>query len=305
MNLRNSAFKMPLAPPPHPPSEALLFHDILEEKTMTLRNIMNDFLQVQPYRKFENEFSNFIKRTKQIMLEGQRNGANISRLTNSSQIIAMNSRPSSSFNYRPSTTMSMMNSNRNSTLRLPETNFQPVVQLNPFKPPMEFQPVLLPPIDQSFYGSCRSPTLCNTVVAVNQLNNNNSKTTNVREISQYPELHESAKHLQKSQLDIPNTYSDITITENKSVNSLHQIENNNDGDDDDDDDGTNSIESLMDNVGFKIVVGIPNNIKNKTLRETDEKFLSKWSLNMKRLQSSCYILLTGNVNHYYFLLNIL
>lgn len=296
MNSTNSAFKMPLAPMPHPPSEALLFNDILEEKTQALRNTMNEFLQVQPYRKFEIEFSNFLKRTRQIMLEGQRNGENISRLANSSHISAMYSRPSSSFNYRPSTTMSTVNSNRNSTFRLPENNFQTMTQLNPFKPPMDIQPiVVLPRIEQSLYTSHRSPS-CTTVVEVNQLNNETDKKNNNRELSQYSKL---TKPSEKSQSNIPNSYSDITMIDNNlDVCSQH----------DENVDDNNDIESLMESIGFKIVVGLPSNTKKNNTQlpektvQNDEKFLSKWSLNMKKINSFNCVLLTGN--KYTFLFNI-
>ncbi|XP_029342211.1 uncharacterized protein LOC100574628 [Acyrthosiphon pisum] len=102
----DSTFKMPMAPPVYPSqSEALLFQDIIEEKTIALHSILNDFLKVHPYRKFDIEFNMFLKRVKRIIIDGHRAGANVSRITNSSHIAPLYARPSASFNYRPSTTL--------------------------------------------------------------------------------------------------------------------------------------------------------------------------------------------------------
>ncbi|XP_050428242.1 uncharacterized protein LOC126838133 [Adelges cooleyi] len=294
----SSTFKAPLAPirpltmmPGH--AETLLFNDIMEDKTMELRNTMTEFLQVQPFRKFEFEFSNFLKRVKGIIEEGQRSGANATRLTNVSHIAPMYSRPSMSFNCRPSSTISMISTNRQSAFRLPETNYQPIEPLNPFKPPtsVTMRPNgVLPCIDDlvmSTEGSSRSSKLRTTVVELNEQMSKESQKSHYDTRNQTeehePELHEAA---------IPNAYSDMTIIENTSTSrSQHNTGSQN---------KSNSVESLLEGVGFKIVVGLPNktNCSTKTdhtsqlniipqnqlnnLTKNIVKYLSMWSVNLKQ-----------------------
>ncbi|XP_003245548.1 uncharacterized protein LOC100569334 [Acyrthosiphon pisum] len=64
-----------------PPIETLLFNDIIEEKSAQLRDIMDQFLQVHSFSKFESEFNLFIRRIKHIAKDGQRNGTNLTRHT--------------------------------------------------------------------------------------------------------------------------------------------------------------------------------------------------------------------------------
>lgn len=64
-----------------PPIETLLFNDIIEEKSVQLRDIMDQFLQVHSFSKFESEFNLFIRRIKHITKDGQRNGTNLTRHT--------------------------------------------------------------------------------------------------------------------------------------------------------------------------------------------------------------------------------
>ncbi|CAI6346338.1 unnamed protein product [Macrosiphum euphorbiae] len=309
----DSTFKMPMAPPAYPSqSEALLFQDIIEEKTIALHSILNEFLKVHPYRKFDIEFNTFLKRVKRLIIDGHRTGANVSRITNSSHIApfyarpsaSFNYRPSTSFNYRPPTTMSMVSSSDQSMLRLPENNFHSIESsevLNPFKPPDCLQPkVVLSRIEQSSCVSQESPSRSSTVMKVSQNHNVTVEENNTREITQ------QSKSLSTNQPTARNTYSDVTFEENKSVSESHKNENMNDD--------NNSIESLLEDVGFKIIVGLTEN-KNETSKKSDasqhqnnqlnvlenvEKFLSMWSLNVKLIksseQSSKYVLiLTGNL----------
>lgn len=275
----SSAFKMPLVPPSQ--SETLLFNDILEEKTLALRNILNEFLQVYSYRKFDVEFSNFLKHTKRLIQEGQRVGANVSRLTNSSQLVPMYSRPSTS-NCRPPTTLSMINSTRNSTFQFPDNNFQPIEPPNPFKPSchLNFQPqVVLPRIELSNTVCHEPPTLCNTIE--DNRSDETAKTNNV----QPPESEENHHST------VPNSYSEVTMIENKpESNSQHN-------------EGSNSVKSFLDHIGFKIVVGLPNSTKKSdndnhlNLMVNGEKYLSMWSINLRASDSkskSSVIILSGN-----------
>jgi len=316
-NTTDSTFKMPMAPPAYPSqSEALLFQDIIEEKTIALHSILNDFLKVHPYRKFDIEFNMFLKRVKRIIIDGHRAGANVSRITNSSHIAPLYARPSASFNYRPSTsfnyrpptTISMVSSNDHSMLRIPENNFhsiEPNEHSNPFKPPDCLQPrVVLPRIDQSSCVSHESPSTSSTIMKVSQNHNVTVEENNTHEIAQ------QSKSLSTNRQTARNTYSDVTFEENKSASESHKNENINDD--------NNSIESLLEDVGFKIIVGLTENkseISKKSnasqhynnqlnLIENVEKFLSMWSLNMKLIksseQSSKYVLiLTGNLIYYF------
>ncbi|XP_008180015.1 uncharacterized protein LOC100167394 isoform X2 [Acyrthosiphon pisum] len=305
-----STFKMPMAPPVYPSqSETLLFQDIIEEKTIALHNILNEFLKVHPYRKFDIEFNMFLKRVKHIIIDGHRAGANVSRITNSSHIAPLYSRPSASFNYRPSTsynyrpptTMSMVSSSDHSMLRLPVNNFQSIQSSefsNPFKPPDCLQPKVIPfvlsRIEQSNCISHESPSTSSTVMTVSQNHNVTVEENNTHEISQ------QSKSLSTNQPTARNTYSDVTFEENKSVSESHKNENINYD--------NNSIESLLEDVGLTENKNETSKKSNASqhhnnelnVSENVEKFLSMWSLNMKLIksseQSSKYVLiLTGNL----------
>lgn len=322
MDSTNSAFKIPMVPlaPQYSNAQALLFNDIMEEKALDLRNVMTELLQVQPYRKFESEFSSFLKRMKRLIEEGQRSGSNISRLSNVSQICGPHySRPSTSLSFRPPTTMSVINSNSHSTFRLHENNFQPIESSNPFKPPINFnvQPrVVLPRLNSSIRKSHELSNLSTTVIEVNQINNKENMTYD-NHVSQQAETHQS---------NLPAIYSDVTIIDNVSVSNSQQNENKNEG--------CNSIESLLEDVGFKIIVGLPNNSKhgskksNKShqINQTQinstknvENYLSMWSLNIKPIKSvgalkssKAVIIVTGNLvliiysfNYFMLVLNLI
>ncbi|XP_016661302.1 uncharacterized protein LOC107884186 [Acyrthosiphon pisum] len=309
----DSKFKMPMAPPVYPSqSEALLFKDIIEEKTIALHSLLNDFLKVHPYRKFDIEFNMFLKRVKRIIIDGHRAGANVSRIINASHIAPQYTRPSASLNYRPSTsfnyrptTLPMGSSSDHSMLRLPENNFDsniPSKLSNPFKPPDCLKPkTVLPHIDQSSCVFHESPSTSSSVMKVSQNHNVTVEENNTHEIAQ------QSKSLSKNQPTVHNTYSDVIFKENKSVSESHKNENINYD--------NNSIESLLENVGFKIIVGLPEN-KNETSKKSNtsqhhknqlnvldnvEKFLSMWSLNMKLIKSSeqslskYVLILTGNL----------
>jgi len=55
-----------------PSVESLLFNDIIEEKSQILSDLMVQFLQVQPFSKFESEFNLFARRIKHITRNEQR-----------------------------------------------------------------------------------------------------------------------------------------------------------------------------------------------------------------------------------------
>ncbi|KAF0772346.1 Uncharacterized protein FWK35_00002611 [Aphis craccivora] len=313
----DSAFKIPMAPQFYPSqAESLLFQDIIEEKAEALRNLLNDFLKVQPYRKFDVEFNSFLKRIRRIIIEGHRSGSNVSRITNSSQIAPLYARPSASFNYRPSTsfnyrppTMSMVSSSDYGTMRIPENNFQPIESRelsNPFKPPDCLQPrVVLSRIDQSVHNSHESPSISATVIEVSQNRSITIKGNNTHEIARKSK----SKSLSRNEQTARNTYSDVTFDENNENENVDVDVNVNDD--------NNSIESLLEDVGFKIVVGLTEN--NETSKKNNaslhhnntnktnalgnvEKFLSMWSLNMKLIKSSQQsniskhvLILTGNL----------
>ncbi|XP_025195441.1 uncharacterized protein PFB0145c-like [Melanaphis sacchari] len=312
----DSAFKIPMAPQFYPSqSESLLFQDIIEEKAVALRNVLNDFLKVQPYRKFDIEFNSFLKRIKRIIIDGHRSGSNISRVTNSSQIAPLYARPSASFNYRPSTsfnyrpptTVSMVSSSDYGTLRLPENNFQPIEPRelsNPFKPPDCLQPrVVLSRIDQSGHNSHESHSISATVIEVSQNHNETVKENNIHEVAR------KSKSLSRNEPTARNTYSDVTFDENNQNVTFNENNQNQNVDDD-----NNSIESLLEDVGFKIIVGLTENNETKKKNASQhsnnksnvlgnvEKFLSMWSLNMKLIKSSQQsniskhvLILTGNL----------
>ncbi|KAF0702635.1 Uncharacterized protein FWK35_00035001, partial [Aphis craccivora] len=57
-----------------PSVESQLFNDIIKEKSQILSDLMDQFLQVQPFSKFESEFNLFARRIKHITSDKQRNG---------------------------------------------------------------------------------------------------------------------------------------------------------------------------------------------------------------------------------------
>lgn len=318
----HSTFKMPMLPQPPPSqSETLLFNDIMEEKTLALRNTLNEFLRVQPYRRFNAEFNDFLKRAQRIIHEGQRSGANISRVTNSSQIAPLCSRPSASFNYRPLTPMSMTSSNtsnRTSTFRIPQNSFRPIEPVNPFKPPenMNYEPrVVLPRIEHSSYNSRVSSNYA-TVIEVNQVENESARTEYVKaDVHVNYQPPESEVHPQS--VVAHNSYSDVTINEN--INDKSASCSQEDPEHNENDDEGNAIESLLEEVGFKILVGLPDQsdksqdtkksnasqLKNQeNVKENIEKYLSKWSVNIKIIKSQLksskvIVLLTGSYTYFY------
>jgi len=203
----------------------------------------------------------------------------------------------------------MVSSSDQSMLRLPENNFhsiEPSELSNPFKPPDCLQPkVVLTRIGQSSCVSHESPSTSSTVMKVSQNHNVTVEENNTHAIAQ------QSKSLSTNQPTARNTYSDVTFEENKSVSESHKNENINDD--------NNSIESLLEDVGFKIIVGLTEN-KNETSKKSDasqhqnnqlnvsenvEKFLSMWSLNVKLIKSSeqslskYVLILTGNLMYYF------
>jgi len=278
----NSEFKIPLAPlSQQSQSEALLFSDILKEKTLALRDSLCEFLQVYSYRTFDIEFSKFLKHTKHMVQEGQHAGLNMSRITNSSHLVPMYLRPSI-LNSRPPTTFSMINSTRNSKFQFPKNNFQPIKSFNHLKLPdnINFQPqVVLTRLEQLNHTV--------TVTEVSQCTNETVKTKNDRHSS------ESKK---KSQSTEPNLHSKMTMIENKSA--FHSQR------DEDVDNGGNVIESLFDNIEFKIDASSPNinasddqHDNQLYLMKNFEKYLSMWSITVRPINSkskSLIVILSGN-----------
>ncbi|VVC28610.1 Hypothetical protein CINCED_3A008637 [Cinara cedri] len=260
----DSTFRLPLVLKPLPMQiEVLLFKDILEEKTAALQNILTEFLKVQPHQKFNAEFSKFLKRTKRIIQEGHRNGSNISRIIRSSSSL-----------YIPQTNMSVIGSNSRRAFKVPEPNvqsnnlpqnrkgnMQPIMQLSHNDntcSTSSFQPhVLCPTINEKV----QEESLPSTSVTLTNSTNNQSTHVSVQNIP--PKR---------------NFYPDVPVIENKLEGSQK-------------DDYSNSIECLLDNVGFKNICrktdesNMSKNSDKPTCLGNGEKYLSKWSVNMKRIKS--------------------
>lgn len=279
MSSANLEFKMPQAPQPQCTlSESLLFNDILQEISTTLRNELSEFLQVQPYRVFNKELENFLKRIDCLKQEGQQNGKNISRLTS----------------FRIPSSMSMVSGYCNNTIRQPENNFQHFVSLNPFKPlehtGLQSNKMVLPSINEC-YASQGSSKKCTSIVEVSYGNNNTAKNNDNHA---HLNLSKSIKHPSAPK----KAYSDMTILDkNKSVSVTHQNENTSNG--------SNSKALLLEDLGFKINVGLPlpdNNMTTKSDANKNngnlEKYLSKWYVNMEVFKSKNTFVLTGNDLYY-------
>ncbi|XP_025423291.1 uncharacterized protein LOC112692734 isoform X2 [Sipha flava] len=285
-NSSNSKFQMPQAPQPqHVQSESLLFNDISEEINADMRNKLHDFLQVLPYRTFKMELANFFKHIDRLKKEAERNGTNISRLTNCSQMVPSNSRPCTSF--RAPSTMSLISCNRNNTIRQPESNFQSI-PLNSFKPSvhieLESNEVVLPRSNQSNHVSQSSSNMDTTIIKVSHRKNNIAKTKGNHKHLNPPET------VFKNTFDPNDAYSNIKlVVENKSAFASHQNKNINNG--------CYSIDSsLLETVGLSNKNKTTKSDANGNNGKRLEKYLSKWSVNMKIIKSkkSC-VLLTGTL----------
>jgi len=118
-------------------SEILLFNDIFNDKVLALYENMMEFLQVLPYHMYEKEFNEFLERTKNMAIEGQRVSAHFLQVDNSAQIASFDPRPSAANfqNRRSLTATSTMSSDcYNSIFRAPDNSFQRVENKNPLKP---------------------------------------------------------------------------------------------------------------------------------------------------------------------------
>ncbi|VVC45965.1 Hypothetical protein CINCED_3A020446 [Cinara cedri] len=290
----NSTFRMPLIIQPQPPpthSETLLFNDILEEKITLLRNTFTEFLQVQSYQKFNAEFSNFLKRSKRIIQEGHRNGSNFSRMISSTDITPFFSRPSASL-YRPQTALSAIGSSSRSAFKAPV----PTEQSNnlPQNPEVNIQPTNQPTVhlsrddNNTCSTSSFQPNVISSTVNENAQEENQPSTSAAFTNSTN---NQSPAVSDKNTISKRNSYSDVTVIENKLEDSQK-------------DDGSNSIESLLGNAGFKIDIGkidesnISKN-KDKVNEKNKEKYLSKWSVNLKRIKlvhkSKICLAITGSL----------
>jgi hypothetical protein len=261
----------------------LFFNDISQEINTDMRNKLHEFMQVLPYRIFKMELANFFKRIDDLIKEGEQNGTNTSRLTNLSQMVLSNSRSSTSF--RTPSTMSSISCNCNNTIRQPESNSQ-LIPLNSLKPPVhsgnKSNEILLPQVNQPNHVSQDSSDVYTTLVEVSHNNNNTAKTDDNLEHLNLPET------VFKCPSDPKDTYSGTTtVVENKSPPTSQQNENISNG--------GNSIDLLCEAVGLpdknKTTMSDANEHNGKLL----EKYLSKWSVNMKITKSNkpC-VLLTGN-----------
>ncbi|VVC34547.1 Hypothetical protein CINCED_3A025604 [Cinara cedri] len=106
-------------------SETLLFHDILEEKSLALRNALKEFLKTHPYRLFDSEFSTFLNRLNRI--------GNVERNTTSNALRSTTMAESNPVNPIPNPISNMPIANNNSangSQIIGESNIEP----NPFRP---------------------------------------------------------------------------------------------------------------------------------------------------------------------------
>ncbi|XP_050439121.1 uncharacterized protein LOC126844764 [Adelges cooleyi] len=245
--MEHDQWKVPLNPikPPSIPrhTELLLFNDIMEDLSMELRLIIMEFLQVYPFRKFEFEFSNFLKHLKAVIEESKRNETKSTRSTNIQHIAPLYTTP-------------RINNITTSLNKLKKENSS----------------ILLKP--------------CTTINEVEEQTSNELKSKN-NNLSK-PKQHE----LDIFQNDVSNTYSDISIIENAiTLHSQHNTEKQNEN---------NSLASLSKGVGCNVAVELSNKAsffckenyssqkiifsqnQSNNLTGTIEKYLSKWSLNVKQ-----------------------
>lgn len=177
----NSAFKMPLLSrsqpcQPLPDPETLLFNDIIEEKSLAIRNKLTEFLKVASYTKFDAEFNNFLSRTDQIMREN----SHVLRPVYPSHIIPVLNEPTSSL-CTPQTMLSIVNSNDTTGVHNRE--------VKQFIPDLRnLQPRMIPSL---FNEPTLTPALCNTV---NESQNNPNQNANQSGIIQ-PNVVNAEKYL--------------------------------------------------------------------------------------------------------------
>ncbi|VVC41643.1 Hypothetical protein CINCED_3A014571 [Cinara cedri] len=194
----NSALKIPLIVRPQPSQprsqpESLLLNDILEEKTLDLRNTLTEFLLVEPYSKFNIEFNKFLTHTKRIIQESRQTSSNVTRFNDLSQISQTSNNPPSSF-YRPQSTASTISSNNNNTsaFKIPEMNYLKK-KILPTKLSYLQPRIILSRCDDIAPNSNKTPTLCNTIIEKNQKDSNTGENKNTNQLASTSKTSDSSK----------------------------------------------------------------------------------------------------------------
>jgi len=251
-----------------PAIETLLFNDIIEEKSSQLRDIMDQFLQVHSFSRFETEFNIFLKRIKHITKDGQRNGTNLTRhitqmpLDNGAQPLSRPTEDGGSQVYN-------------------EQNVEPT---NSFKQPTvaDYKSSTLSRLNNILN---KTMNICDTIVE-ESLTNNDS----VQKDTQQPEC-------------LPPTVPIPCSGPSQSDNASPTTFNNGNYDDTMESD-SESVESVQilnnsDNTGTSQLSQDQSNRSIRSLGKSKVKYLTKWSVNTKEIKlnmgnSKSIITLTGN-----------
>jgi len=245
-----------------PAIETLLFNDIIEEKSLILRDIMDQFLQVHPFSKFETEFNLFTRRLKHIARDGQRNGTNITR--NTMQM--------------PSDNVAQPKPSEHSESQ--ENDPQHAEPTNTFQRPMTQDykhRTTLPYTDQSSNIPFNTTNnLCDTIIEESSISNDTTQ--------------KNAQQLEFLPLSVPIPYSGSSQIDNASLST------GNGNDDNAMESDSKLVESAKSPTNSDNT-SISQLNQFKRIENTKAKYLTKWSVNTKEIKSnkgnSKVITLTG------------
>lgn len=250
-----------------PAIETLLFNDIIEEKSLQLRDMMDQFLQVHSFSKFESEFNLFVKRIKHITKDGQRNGTNLTRritqmpLDNGAQPFSKPTEDGGSQVY----------------------NEQHAEPTNSFKQPpvADYKPRSMLTLINPSNNINKTMNICDTIIEESSTNNDS-----VQKDAQQPEC-------------LPPTAPIPCSVPSQSDNASTTAFNN--GNDDDTMESVESVQILnnSDNTGTSQLSQDQSNCSVRSLGKSKVKYLTKWSANTKEIKSNkgnskSVITLTGN-----------
>lgn len=249
--------------------ESLLFDDIIQEKSLQLRDLIDQFLQVHSFNRFESEFNLFIKRIKHIIKDGQRSGANLTRHT-----------------------MQMTSDNGAQPTRTPTEDGGSQVNntgepANVFKRPLvpEYKPrTTLTRNSQSNNILNKTTNFCDTIIEESLINDDT-----VQKDTQQPEFLPPTA---------PIPYS--VSSENNNASTTN-IKNGNDVAMEFDSELVESvpIPNRSDNTSASQLSQDQSNCSVRSLEKSKVKYLTKWSVNTKQIKSNTgnsksVIILTGN-----------
>jgi len=258
-----------------PAIETLLFNDIIEEKSSQLRDMMDQFLQVHSFSRFESEFNLFIKRIKHIAKDGQRSGTNLSRhlmqtpLDNGAQPLSKSTEDGGSQVYNQ-----------------PHAN-----STNSFKQPpvADFKPRTILTLNNPSNNILnKTMNICDTIIEESLTNNDSAQKDTQQPECLPPTAPIPCSGPSQSDNASPTTFNngndDIMESDSELLESVQKLNNSED-------------------ISASQLSQDQSNCSVKSLGKSKMKYLTQWSVNTKEIKSNkgnskSVITLTGNWKHF-------